>query len=185
MALPTTQFGYRGDIEERFDFPPIRRCDHYYRSGNLKDVPSSFSWYMLPGFTRGSPFASLGQESSNILVESLVGDLRPVLDALRVLRGSQILSHNSGLPQVAELRDIIRQLLSEVADDSVTRADADRDSQSEATYGLIDWESINEGQLESGITASFGEDGEPLELFDGSFTMLQPLEDDDVEVLNE
>ena len=107
------------------------------------------------------------------------------LDALRVLRGSQILSHNSGLPQVAELRDIIRQLLSEVADDSVTRADADRDSQSEATYGLIDWESINEGQLESGITASFGEDGEPLELFDGSFTMLQPLEDDDVEVLNE
>ena len=183
MALATTQFGYRADIEEHFDFPPIRRCDHYYRSGQLKDVPSRFTWYMLPGLARGSSFVSLGQENSNILVENLVGDLRPILDTLRGLRGSRILSHDSGLPQVAELWDIIRQLASEVAEDSVTYAD--RDSQDEATYGLIDWESIHQRQSESGITAILGEDGEPLELFGGSFTMLQALEDDDVEVLNE
>ena len=183
MPLTTTQFGYRADPEEHIEFPPIRRCDHYYGDGHLKDAPSRFRVYMVPSMSRESSFVSLGQENYNILVQNLVFDLRPVLYALRGLRGSRILSHESELPQVAELRDIITQLASEAAEDSVTHED--RDSQYEASYGLIDWESINLRQFESGITASFGEDGEPLEFFGDSFTMLQALEDDDVEVLNE
>lgn len=183
MTLARTHFEYRADTEQEDDIVSSRLCDHYYRGSHLKAPPPRLSRYTTPRMTRALPIISSSHVDTRILFVDLVGSLRHVLEQLREPTGSPTLDRVLDVAQIAEIGDIVKQLASEFSDGFDISAASDR--QYETTYDLIDWQSINRRQLESGIVASFGEDGEPLEFFADSLTMLQALEDDDVEVLNE
>ena len=82
---------------------------------------------------------------------------------------------NSGSRQFEELVRTARELLAGL--------EHGHDYESDGGHELIDWRLTNRAQWESGIRATVGEDGEPLNIFAGPITSRNIPEDSDEEFL--
>ena len=114
---------------------------------------------------------SAGAKDRSVGIRDLLVELHLTLAKLEAFPGLRAQTGNPASGQLEHLVKAARELASGLEFGQGDKTDFGQE--------LIDWRSINLIQWETGIAATLGEDGEPLNVLAGSLTPQEVIEDDD------